>query len=714
MADAPAKAVDKTKETTDPAHKEAADKAAVKLKDDATDTKADGTKPATEAKKDGTEHKEPAKADEKTWVERALDEVRTASGSAATWLGIKPVDVSHVPVKKAVESHFVIPPLDYGNIAKTPADKSAVKPEVKPEVKAEVKPENKVEPKQEEKSGFSWLYDKVSNGIEYAAKTVADTAAYGWDAMTSNFDSVSTSFDKLGNIETTRQGTDSDYKITTNHGKLVDFRSFSRDLHTEMNNDEKKVIVRQGENVFRVNQEGDIIASNKKFEVAAEAKDGHRVLTNKETGEKYDYDPKTGEMVATSGDKVARISKDKVESDYKDVTTVINSLVAQGDAIAKKMTNGSIATDGTSGYLLRGNTLIKADKATETISLVTLDASKNPTGLTRVIDTKNGTVTTDNKGVRSEQSLEQFLKENPKQFGWLHRRGNCIDVDATHAGKDLSERQLTVRVNATDNGEPSMVATDVTTGKKVAVDVAPDGKVKQVATDAQGAQIGNTVLVDPANKEHAYKEVNQQGVVTADVDISKRKPVYHINDAQGNNLMTTDTEGNVNYGYGDDAFSLTSEGSIYGAQGQLYHFSSPGTSGSMQGAAVQAEASAHSAKAAASNAASIVASAMSNPGSIDAGYLAGVLGSAYSAASAAMGQSISSFSTSGMLAANSAMSMIESKFGEISRVTGERSNLRTAGLSPDEVNAALKLSLNGNYTPAQSQEWAKKQGNPAA
>ncbi|GEM_PF-942889 len=735
MTDSPAKAVDKTKESADPAHKEAEKTATEKLKADATPggTIAD-TKPAdkantegkTEKKKEGTEKKEgiekSATQPEETFAERAWNEIRNSS--VAAFFNHKPVDATLLPPKvepKAKEPlHLDVPPLNFGTSAKLSLDTAVFKPNeqfslstsvFKPSEQFTAKPFSlEVKP---ETSFLDSIWGKVSYGFESATKYVSDT----WNDVTSNIAKLETSIDKFGINTTTKVGSESDYKLAYDKFNYFSFEGTTSDQTTTIKDGTKKIVDKGTGNSYMFDDKGNMAIDSKEIRVVVDKTTGVRHTTDIKSGDIIEYDPKTFEATKTEKNgRITHYSKEEVETQYGDFVTGVNVLVARGNDVTRGRQAGEFVTHGDNVTVVRDNDSVSLNSKERTLAIVPNGENGKPSGVTHKLDFKTGTVITDNNGVKSEpMSMREFFQAHPQYRNDIRQINGGVEFDQSACDKSGRRHNNRYLMNGNPNATSDVVITDTRNGQTLKVDAQGDGKFKQVQQDVAGKQIGNATIVNPQDKEHAFTEVNEKGVVIATMDTSGKEMAIKFNDSQGNNLMAANAEGDVVYGYGDSAFGITHDNEVYGSHGELLHTGSSSFSAATEASAKKASAEASAACAAASNAASIVASAMSNPGSMDAGYLSSILGAAYNAASAAFGHSLTSFSTSGMVAANSAMGICAAKFNEVGRVSAERANLQSSGLTSGfAINDALKLSMSGGYTPQQAKEWAAKQQDNSA
>lgn len=699
----PAPAADKTKDVSTPTKSEAGDAASAataKLQEDAKpgDTnKAKTTNGQTEVT-DATSKK--PEVEEKSWLDKAREEALDFlgfNGSSTAKTEAKPEAKAKAPeVKGKEELHLDIPKLDYGISASYKSEPLSFK-------QSGEKPEGE---KPAEKTGLNWLWDKAYTGVTSAGKYVTDGISGAWDSLTSSVSAIEEGTSKFGHNESTVKSPVGEYKISNDKGELVDFSGETDKLLAKITSEGKTIENKETGVKYSFAKDGDMAIHTKDLTVISD-KDGHRIVTDKKTGDVLDYDKKTNEITRIEKDGTrTHYSKEEVDKTYGDWIRVVNTLADGAQDIGKKLAAGEVITQGDNVTVRRTNDMVTVNKPEQTMVITGLKDDGSESGVKHNIDFKTGTVTSESNGVKGEpQRLRDFLKEHPE---YKIGPDGIFKFDCHRKGRDNRMHRQQMELNAGDGKGPAMIATNSETGETVRIDSPGHGKVEQVRADATGKQLGDKVLVDPNDKAHAYQEVNAQGVVTAKVDTSKPDAAFTFNDDQGNNILGI-TDRNAVIGYGDDAIGISSDDHVYDSHGTLIHNGSPGAAAQAEAAATEAVASASAASQAASLASSLVQSAMSSPGSMDVGYLTSILGSAYNAAASAMAQSITSFSAVGMVAANSAMSMVASQLGQVGRVQAERSNLYAMGV-PDGslVNDALKLSLSGGYTPGQAVDWARQ------
>ncbi len=698
----PAPAADKTKDATPPVKTEAGDAATsakAKLQEDAAKPN-DATKATpTDGKKESSDAtSKKAEPEEKSWLDKAREEALDFlgfNGSSAVKVEGKPEAKPKQPEPKSKEElHLDIPKLDYGFTSNLKLEPTAI-----------AKPGDKPADAKEEKTGLSWLWDKAYSGVTSAGKYVTDSFSGAWDSLTGSATVIEQGISNFGHNETTVKGAAGEYKITNDKGELVEFTSEANGLLTKINTDGKSIVDEKTGMKYTFAPNGDMALDNKAVTVISD-KDGHRIITDKKSGDVFDYDKKTNEIYRVEKDGThTKYSKDEVEKKYGEWIRTINELSDKAEDYGKKLAAGDVATHGDNVTVRRANDMVTANKVEHTMVIEGLKPDGSLSGVKHSIDFKTGEVVNEAAGVKTTQRLRDFLKEHPE-----YRMGpdGIFQFDCDRKGGDNRFHRQRMRLNAGHGTDPTVVATNAETGETVKIDSPGGGKVVQVHADASGKQLGDKVLVDPADKAHAYQEVNAAGVVTAKVDTSKPDAAFSFSDDQGNNILSV-ADRNAMISYGDYAIGISSDDKVYDSHGTLFHDGSIGASERAQASATEAVASANAAAQAASLASSLVQSAMSNPGSMDVGYLTSMLSSAYNAAASAMAQSITSFSATGMIAANSAMATVSSKLGQVGMVQAARANLDSQGVfNGPEREIALNSSVFGGSDIAKAVEVARQ------
>lgn len=560
MADGAAAAVDKSKEVKDDkpqAHHEAAAGALDKLKADSqvvkpdakpadstvaksADVAGDSKTVAGDAKKDGTDH-----GDEhtKSWTELALDEVRNTK--LAAWLSSKS---DAAPVAKAEDKdHLDIPALDFGSAAplkfNQPVDQPADKPADKP-------------------APSTW--DTIWNVAEKGGSAVVDYLHQAADSAWSTVESSVTKLESLGS-KFADNATTAGVAVEGAYSKIS---AQAADMFNDIKSD-GKAVTKDGV-TYHFAKDGDAAVENKNLSVVSE-KNGDRIVTDKKTGDVFDYNKNTGEITKVEKNgEVTHYSKDEVTKQYGDWVGVVNNLTDDAARTGRKLAMGEVQTDPDGKLHYQGiDRKVTMSPADKTVTMEMTDKEGKPTGVSFVIDHKTHMVTIDDHGQKSTESTKDFFAHNKLAEG-LKVHGSHIDMDGQHEGHDHKMHAQAVTIDAAAAAkDPALVVKSKENGETVAIRADGKGKFDELHADSAGQQIGNRTQVDAHNTAHAVEEINPQGVVVSNIDLSRGfEPSFFNND--GSALWNLTSSGDMCFGSPSDSdyFSLSSNDIFSDSQGE--------------------------------------------------------------------------------------------------------------------------------------------------
>lgn len=212
--------------------------------------------------------------------------------------------------------------------------------------------------------------------------------------------------------------------------------------------------------------------------------------------------------------------------------------------------------------------------ADKTVTMEMTDKDGKPTGVSFVIDHKTHMVTIDDHGQKTTESSKDFFAHNKLAEG-LRVHGSHIDMDGEHEGHDHKMHGQAVTIDAAAAAkDPSLVVKSKENGETVAIRADGQGKFDELHADSTGQQIGNRMQVDAHNTAHAVEEVNPQGVVVSNIDLSRGfEPSFYNND--GSALWNLTSSGDMCFGSPSDSdfFSLSNNDIFSDSQGEEINYS---------------------------------------------------------------------------------------------------------------------------------------------
>lgn len=673
----------KEKAAADGAHDKLAKEAADATKPGEAKKPEDASKkPEDAAKKPEDVAKKPEEAAktpvaEKSWAERALDEVRNSS--VASWMGIKAPDKSPVvpkvelaPSAKADSTGF----LDFGTAVIPGYDASKATKSLDPAI---------LSTSLDAKSALLATPVDASKATD-GSGSVVDWFSSAWDSTKNTFNAGFTwtkdTFSKIG------EWTGSEMDKAIDYATKVDTDSYLKSFEgkseykvtavTEADESLCKVLVDCNDGSamsfgksISTRDYGDIKTSWNR-----ETKEAH--VSDKDSGGTYDKLADGSEVFTTKeGTRYIKRSNDQID---------IIKKAADGSELRYKVEGKDVyqtfdafkVTDRVGQVYRTAQDLRRGDIATNEV--VTVDNAKMIQG------TNQSRISMDNEGraifaARDGGSIEFDLRTgqavHKDKDGNVTRSGTNAEMSALVTGLKVNQTDNSITMDGCQRvlrydaktGAVTSEMTDPTTGKTIVTTLARDGSNQVVFSGANGEVLAQN-KVNHQDLDHMFVEQNAKGETLSTFNYNKHE--FYSAD---NSFKFTE--------FGTDLFG--GQVHVDSATGDISYSDGVRLSNSSPGAYQASEAAAVSASTTASSVASQLSAKAGNPATISSGDLSQCY-NAYGSISAALQQCLASGNFAGVGQCLAAQGALASAIGVIAPKLIAMDDARKAGLGGFALN----------------------------